>query len=391
MTITQTAEETKPRVESRAEILLAAALANRRRGWSVIPVIGKKPLCAWARYQTELPTVAQIRSWFSNLQVTGIALITGQLSGVAARDFDTAEAYAAFEAQYPALAGSLPTVRSGRKEGTGRHVYFEPVQHQRTKVLDDGELRDEGGYIILPPSLHESGREYEQLIPFPVGNLPRVDPAIFLSQSTSKPLQCPLSLCASVTSVPSVPSVPSVAFTLEEAVAESLPTRTGQNHKALFKLARALLNVPGMNEAGRDLAFDRWYEASRQFLRESQTRDSYYLEFLDACASAEIPLGANLDKAVQAAIAAPTPLCALRFQDVQIRLLVSLCKELQSMAGAGQPFYLSCRTAARLLNHDCHTTVARWLSGLEQLKILFVVERGKSGTHRATRFFYAGD
>ena len=68
--------------------------------------------------------------------------------------------------------------------------------------------------------------------------------------------------------------------------------------------------------------------------------------------------------------------------------LVALCRELQASA-ANEPFYLSCRTAGRLLEVD-HMTANRWLFLLESDGLLTVAQKGSRETNKATRFRYSG-
>ncbi len=77
----------------------------------------------------------------------------------------------------------------------------------------------------------------------------------------------------------------------------------------------------------------------------------------------------------------------MQFESSEIRLVVSLCRELQRGAGR-QAFYLACRTVQRILHHEAHTTAASWLRGLVHSKILKEVEKGGPLTNRATRYRY---
>jgi hypothetical protein len=72
----------------------------------------------------------------------------------------------------------------------------------------------------------------------------------------------------------------------------------------------------------------------------------------------------------------------------KLKILVSLCKELQRAAGKS-PFFLSARTAARLLN-SYPMEISRWLFLLETDDILRVVSKGKmtKGGGIATRYRY---
>ena len=94
---------------------------------------------------------------------------------------------------------------------------------------------------------------------------------------------------------------------------------------------------------------------------------------------------------LERAKSAPPPTEAMGYEHDKLRLLVSMCRELQRHAGDG-PFYLGCRTAGRLLDVN-HTTAWRWLFLLESDGLLSVVERGgQTGSrYRATRYRYGRD
>jgi hypothetical protein len=80
----------------------------------------------------------------------------------------------------------------------------------------------------------------------------------------------------------------------------------------------------------------------------------------------------------------PLPLEAIKhFEHGKLRILVALCRELQSIAGK-EPFYLSARTVQQLFKLDGHATAARWLRSLCVLQILTEIEKG-SGI-RASRY-----
>jgi hypothetical protein len=154
--------------------LLFAALNYSRRGFSVIPIRpgGKMAACRWKDYQVRPPTISELRSWFANdcARPGGLAVILGRVSGdLVCRDFDMLTSYTAWAETRPDLAGSLPTVITGR----GRHVYFR-ANVQRITNLGDGELRG-AGYCLLPPSRHPSGTSYEWCVALPAGPVPFVE------------------------------------------------------------------------------------------------------------------------------------------------------------------------------------------------------------------------
>lgn len=148
--------------------LLAAALACHERGWCVIPMrSGKVARVKWKPFQYRRPLRAELCRWFNMPDVTGLAVLTGPISGgLVCRDFDTMAGYQAWAARYPNLARLLPTVATKR----GRHVLF--VGPQGFDKYSDGEYRaDPGHYFLLPPSLHPSGVRYRWVIDLPDGDL----------------------------------------------------------------------------------------------------------------------------------------------------------------------------------------------------------------------------
>jgi hypothetical protein len=113
---------------------------------------------------------AVICSWFANGHVPNIAIRTGVESGALVIDSDPRHGG---DKSLPAL-GDLPqtaTVATGG-DPLGRHIYFKmpPVDIRsfsadRTPKLGPGiDVRANGGYVVVPPSTHISGREYRWLI-----------------------------------------------------------------------------------------------------------------------------------------------------------------------------------------------------------------------------------
>ena len=103
-----------------------AALDYHRRGWTVIPTVGKKPpeKMPWKKYQTARPDEATLRRLFSRNGITGLAVLLGSASGgLACRDFDCTDGYERWADAHPDLATVLPIVRTAR----GFHVYCRSV------------------------------------------------------------------------------------------------------------------------------------------------------------------------------------------------------------------------------------------------------------------------
>lgn len=139
---------------------LAWTQLYRELGWSVIPIAkGKKvPVVAWEPFQRRHPTNDEIHEWFEWSDV-GVGIVTGMISRIVVLDLDSENARKNVEARYGPLP-STPCVRTGN----GWHFYF---QHPGVEIrnfsgkLVDVDLRGDGGFVVAPPSIHDTGAVYE--------------------------------------------------------------------------------------------------------------------------------------------------------------------------------------------------------------------------------------
>lgn len=140
--------------------VLAAAKEYVARGWSVFPVIpgGKDPAIPWKPYQSRLATTDELKLWFGDGKAN-IAIVTGKLSDLTVLDFDTNDAWS--EGLNRKLSSDTPLVETSR----GYHLYYrhhEAVKNdQHGQVLAGMDIRSEGGYVVAPPSIHQSGITYQ--------------------------------------------------------------------------------------------------------------------------------------------------------------------------------------------------------------------------------------
>jgi len=138
----------------------SAALEYLKQGFSVIPLEphGKKPVIPWTPYQGRKATEEEILEWFENDKGYNIGIVTGAISGITVVDFDTAEAVQlAKERNFPVT----PLVKTGK----GYHAYCRYREgtrnFQKRADLPGIDLRSDGGYVVAPPSVHESGAVYQ--------------------------------------------------------------------------------------------------------------------------------------------------------------------------------------------------------------------------------------
>jgi archaellum biogenesis ATPase FlaH len=137
------------------------AKAYVSKGFSVIPLKpeDKRPAIeSWKDYQTRKAAKKELEEWFGNGSQNNIGIVTGKISGIAVVDLDSEEAIQfAKENHFP----QTPTVKTGK----GRHLYYryrDGIRNfQNRDDLPGIDLRGDGGYVVVPPSIHPSGRKYQ--------------------------------------------------------------------------------------------------------------------------------------------------------------------------------------------------------------------------------------
>ena len=168
--------------------LLQSAQGYVKRGFSVIPLKpkSKEPIItSWKEYQERYPTDEELASWFNGSQ-NNIAIVCGQISGLAIVDLDSDEAIRfKQENNFPIT----PTVKTGK----GYHLYYAYPPDRKVRNfqarddLPDIHLRGEGGYVVAPPSIHPNGTIYQWLpeatLDLPLAPLPTI---LLINDTTEK-------------------------------------------------------------------------------------------------------------------------------------------------------------------------------------------------------------
>lgn len=155
--------------------LLSWALGYAGRGWSVFPLKPKKkaPLTrhGWKDATTSEDT---IREWWKQHPDANIGLACGP-SGVVVLDFDEAkDGYEGGEL-LAKLQEEFPTLTS--QTGGGWHFFYsqpngEGVSNARGKLPKGVDVRGNGGYVVVPPSIHPNGSIYRWDKDLPIAPLP---------------------------------------------------------------------------------------------------------------------------------------------------------------------------------------------------------------------------
>lgn len=146
------------------ETPLEAAEAYASIGWQVFPVKENSAPYTTNGFKDATDDIDQIRAWWRRWPHAGVAIATGQASGVWVLDIDVKDGKegpdtlramrAAHDDDNPA-----PTVTVVTQSG-GIHFYFNsdpdrPVTNSNAGILNFGEgvdVRGDGGYVVAPPS-----------------------------------------------------------------------------------------------------------------------------------------------------------------------------------------------------------------------------------------------
>ena len=151
------------------------ALEYVNLGWSILPVRpdDKRPyMTNWLQYQKTRADRNLVTSWFSSLSNAGVGLVTGRISGVVVLDVE-------HDCPIPIedILRKYPTGMISKSGGGGRHLFYNYPRgvgriSNRVRIFDGADLRADGGFIVLPPTRHPNGRQYEWVKKGPLGAFP---------------------------------------------------------------------------------------------------------------------------------------------------------------------------------------------------------------------------
>jgi Bifunctional DNA primase/polymerase, N-terminal/Primase C terminal 1 (PriCT-1) len=143
--------------------LCNAAIAYAARGFAVFPCAprGKVPATQHG-CRDATKDLAQITARWRENPHYNVAVATGPISGIFVLDLDGLDAEASLrklEEQYGALPATVESITP-----RGRHLFFrcenDAVRNSAGAIAPGLDIRGDGGYVVLPPSIHPSGRPY---------------------------------------------------------------------------------------------------------------------------------------------------------------------------------------------------------------------------------------
>lgn len=177
--------ETKPNPSIKPPLFWALDYA-KRFGWYLLPLHSidldtghctcKDPKCYGSKNEGKHPRIrggqglaeasndeTTIRSWWSRWPGANIGLACGK-SGLVVVDIDPRNDGDNTLHHLETIHGKLPETPCSNTGGGGQHYICGKPANQRdvrgSSIPDGIDLKADGGYIVLPPSKHISGREY---------------------------------------------------------------------------------------------------------------------------------------------------------------------------------------------------------------------------------------
>lgn len=145
------------------------------RGWSVLPVRPeeKRPYMSnWLQYTHTRASRDTVTNWFANLSGAGVGIVTGKVSNVIVLDVESTCPYPIED-----ILKKYPTQLVSRSGSGGYHLFYQYPNGiskvtNRVRIFDGADLRADGGFIVLPPTMHASGKRYEWVSEGPPGRFP---------------------------------------------------------------------------------------------------------------------------------------------------------------------------------------------------------------------------
>lgn len=163
--------------------MLQEALKYLSMGWSVVPLKPKEkiPSIEWKEYQTRLPTREELKHWFTSTNTPNIAVVTGKVSNLVVVDLDGAEGLN--EGLRLNLHSPITNIT-----GRGKQLFYKhpgDVIRNTVKKYPGVDLRGDGGYVVVPPSIHPTGKRYHWLVAPSVKGLSAFPTKIFTQVTES--------------------------------------------------------------------------------------------------------------------------------------------------------------------------------------------------------------
>jgi len=123
---------------------------------------GKHPRVRWQGGADGAARADEVRSWWRRWPDANVGIVTGKASGVVVLDVDPRAGGSRSLSELETRWGALPATVETLTGGGGRHLWFalDGDAPPSARPAPGLEVKAEGGLVVVPPSLHASGRPY---------------------------------------------------------------------------------------------------------------------------------------------------------------------------------------------------------------------------------------
>jgi hypothetical protein len=131
--------------------------------WPVFPLKPKdKTPISKGGFHSATTDIEQITKWWTDHPQANIGIPTGKASGFVVLDVDPRHGGDESLQELIDKYGDLPDTVEAITGGGGRHILFRNQEGigNKTNFLPGLDARGTGGYIVVSPSLHSSGKRY---------------------------------------------------------------------------------------------------------------------------------------------------------------------------------------------------------------------------------------
>ncbi len=230
--------------------LVEVALRYAEHGWPVLPLhtprprgcsctvtdcgsAGKHPRTGRGLHDASTDP-DQVRGWWTRWPDANVGVATGASSRLLVLDIDLPDgptSLARLEADHEALP---PTCEQRTGSGGRQLLFAHPggTVANRARLLPGIDLRADGGYIVVPPSIHATGSRYQWL-----GRIPPAEPPGWLLALLDR------------SRTPDVPVI--------EVATRTLPTGSPQQRYVAAALQRELASLATAVEGNRNDTLNR--------------------------------------------------------------------------------------------------------------------------------------
>lgn len=167
-----------------------SALKYAEKGIPVFPCQRNKMPFTKHGFKDATTNTDQIDIWWSNYPGASIGMPTGEKSGMWVLDVDGEEGFVSLK-DLEAKQGSLPDTLQQKTGGGGRHYFFKyngrDIKNSAGQVAKNLDVRGNGGYVVIPPSSHPSGKNYQWLNKLEPADPPEWLMDMVVSKSESPP------------------------------------------------------------------------------------------------------------------------------------------------------------------------------------------------------------